>query len=99
MTHRVDGFVPKVVWKLVLIHHGPTHVHKSPVLPVRYTIFLRGVRCRILVLNPIITKNFFHGVVLELLAIVASNCQDICIETVLRLLGKINECFLHLILG
>src|SRR3990170_2721718 len=57
MTSGVDGFGPKVVWRFELRHHGPCHIHYSPVLPLLYTIFLRGVRCRILMLDPLITEK------------------------------------------
>ena len=44
MTSGVDGFGPKVVWRLKLRHHGSCRVHQGLVLPLRYTILLRGVR-------------------------------------------------------
>src|SRR4051812_30421756 len=66
MTCGVEGFGPKAIRRLVLIQHGPGHLHKSVVLPLGYTILLRGIWCGILVLNPLITQEFFQGVVLEL---------------------------------
>ena len=39
MTCSVDGFGPKVVWRLELRHHGPCRIHQRPVLPLRNTIF------------------------------------------------------------
>ena len=74
MTCGVDGFGPKVVWRLELHHHGPCRIHQCPVLPLRYTILLRGVRCGILMLDPLITKKLIQGVVLELGAVVTSYC-------------------------
>jgi len=44
MTRGVDGFGPKVVWTLELRHHGRCRIHQRLVLPLRYTILLRGVR-------------------------------------------------------
>ena len=44
MTRGVDGFGPKVVGRLELCHHGPCRVHQCPILPLHYTILLRGVR-------------------------------------------------------
>ena len=44
ITCSVDGFGPKVVQRLEFRHHGPRRVHQRPVLPLRYTILLRGVR-------------------------------------------------------
>ncbi len=56
MSSGVDGFGPKVLGRLGLRHHGSCRVHQRPVLPLRYTILLRGVRCVILMLDPLITK-------------------------------------------
>ena len=50
-------------------------------------------------LNPFITKKSFQGVVLELIAIVTSYCQDFFVKLALCLLGKINEGDLRLVLG
>ena len=57
MTSGVGGFGPKVKRRLELRHHSSCRVHQSPVLPLRYTILLRGVRCGILMLDPLITKK------------------------------------------
>ena len=50
-------------------------------------------------LNPLITQEFFQGVVLELGAIVTSYCQDFFVEFSLSMFGKINDGGLRLILG
>src|ERR1041384_1735705 len=99
MTCGVDGFGPKSIRRLVLIQHGPGHLHKSANLPLGYTILLRGIWCGILMLNPLITQEFFQGVVLELGAIVTSYCQDSHVVFSLGLLGKVDEGGLRLILG
>ena len=59
----------------MLSQHGPSHIHKSPVLPLGYTILLRGVRSGILMPYPLFTKEIIQGVVLELGAVVTSYCQ------------------------
>src|SRR5918995_1501748 len=91
MTRGVDGFGPKVVWRLELRHHGP-------VLPLRNTILLRGVRCGILMLDPLITKKLIQGVVLELGAVVTSYCQDLCIVLTLGFICKVDDGLLSLTL-
>ena len=98
MTRGVDGFGPKVVWRLELRHHGPCRIHQRPVLPLRYTILLRGVRCGILMLDPLITKKLIQGVVLELGAVVTSYCQDLCIMLALSFICKVNYGLLGLAL-
>ena len=98
MTRGVDGFIPKVVWRLELHHHGPCRIHQRPVLPLRYTILLRGVRCGILMLDPLITKKLIQGVVLELGAVVTSYCQDLCIVLTLGFIRKVNDGLLGLTL-
>ena len=98
MTRGVDGFGPKVGWRLELRHHGPCRIHQRPVLPLRYTILLRGVRCVILMLDPLITKKLIQGVVLELGAIVTSYRQDLCIVLVLSFICKVNDGLLGLTL-
>jgi len=98
MTSGVDGFGPKVVWRLELRHHGPCRVHQRPVLPLRYTVLLRGIRCGILMLDPLITKKFIQGVVLELGAVVASNDQNLCIMLTLSFICKVDYGLLGLAL-
>src|SRR4051812_12667876 len=98
MTRGVDGFGPKVLWRLELRHHGPCRIHQRPVLPLRYTILLRGVWCGILMLDPLITNKIIQGVVLELGAVVASYSQDLCIVLTLGLIGKVNDGLLGLAL-
>ena len=91
MTRGVDGFGPKVVWRLELRHHGPCRIHQRPVLPLRNTILLRGVRCGILMLDPLITKKLIQGVVLELGVVVTSYCQDLCIMLTLSFICKVDD--------
>ena len=98
MTRGVDGFGPKVVWRLELRHHGPCRIHQCPVLLLRYTILLRGVRCGILMLDPLITEKLIQGVVLELGAVVTSYCQDLCIVLTLGFICKVNDGLLGLTL-
>ena len=98
MTHGVDGFDPKVIRRLELRHHGPCHIHQRPVLPLRNTVLLRGVRCGIFMLDPLITKKLIQGVVLELGAIVTSYCQDLCIMLALSFICKVDDGLLSLTL-
>ena len=98
MTRGVDGFGPKVVRGLELRHHGPCRIHQRPVLPLRYTILLRGVRCGILMLDPLITEKLIQGVVLELGAVVTSYSQDLCIVLSLSFICKVNDGLLGLAL-
>ena len=98
MTSGVDGFGPKVVGRLELRHHGSCRLHQSPVLPLCYTILLRGIRCRLLALDTLITKKLIQGVVLELGAIVASYSQDLCIVLTLGFIRKVNDGLLGLAL-
>jgi hypothetical protein len=44
MASRVDSFGPKDVLSLVLVQHGPCHLHKSSILPRNHPILLRGIR-------------------------------------------------------
>ena len=98
MTSGVDGFGPKVVWRLELRHHGPCCIHQRPVLPLRYTILLRGIGCGILILDSLITQKLILGVVLELGAVVTSYCQDLCIVLTLCFICKVNDGLLGLAL-
>ena len=98
MTRGVDGFGPKVVWRLELRHHGPCRIHQRTVLPLRYTILLRGVWCGILMLDPLITKKLIQGVVLELGAVVTSYCHDLCIVLTLSFICKVDDGLLSLTL-
>ena len=98
MAHGVDDFGPKVVGRLELRHHGPCRIHQRPVLPLRNTVLLRGVRCGILMLDPLITKKLIQGVVLELGAVVTSYCQDLCIVLSLNFICKVDDGLLGLAL-
>src|SRR4051812_14899916 len=75
MASGGDGFGPKVVWRFKLHQHGPSHLNKSPVLPLGHTILLRGICSVILVFYPLITKEIIQGVVLEIGAVVTSYNQ------------------------
>ena len=98
MACCVDGFSPKVVWRLELCPHGPCRIHQRPVLPLRDTILLRGVWSRILMLDCLITKKLIQGVVLELGAVVTSYCQDLCIMLALSFICKVDDGLLGLTL-
>ena len=50
-------------------------------------------------LDPLITQEFFQGLVLELRSIVTSYCQDSLVVFPLGLLSKINERGLRIVLG
>ena len=80
--------------RLELRHHGPCRIHQRPVLPLRYTILLRGVWCGILMLDPLITKKLIQGVVLELGAVITSYCQDLCIMLTLSFICKVDDSLL-----
>ena len=98
MTCGGDGFGPKVVRRFKLRQHGPSHIHKSLVLPLGYTILLRGVRSGILMYNPLFTKKIIQCVVLELGAVVTSYCQYGDIVLTLNFVGKVDEALLSLTL-
>jgi hypothetical protein len=98
MTSSRDGFSSKVVWRFKLHQHGPIHIHKSQVLPLGYTILLRGVYNGILMSNPLITKKSIQGVVLELGAIVTSYCQYILPILTFNFFGKVDDGLLSLTL-
>src|SRR5664279_257920 len=98
MTCGGDGFGPKIIWRKKLRNHGPCRIHKSPVLSLRYTILLRGIGGRILMSNPLITKKSLNGVVLELGAIVTSDCHDLLIMLALNQSDEINDSLLSPIL-
>ena len=98
MTCSVDGLGPKVVWRLELHDHRPCRVHQCPVLPLRNTILLRGIWCRILMLDPLISKKVIQGVVLELGAIFTSYHKKLCIVLTLSFICKVNDGLLGLAL-
>ena len=81
-----------------LRQHGPSHINKSPVLPLGYTILLRGVRTGILMLNPLFTKKIIQALVLKLGAVVTSYGQYG--ETMLALdhIGEVDDGLLSLTL-
>ena len=55
----VNRLSPKPVQSLILIKHGPCHVQKSSILPLYYTILLRCVGRRELMLDALILKEAF----------------------------------------
>src|SRR3954463_10621535 len=75
LTSGVDGFRPKVVWTFELRHHCSCRINQSAILPLRHTILLRGISSGILMFDPLITKKFIQGVVLEVGVVVTSNSQ------------------------
>ena len=70
MECGVDSFSLEVVRQLEFRQHGPSRIHEGPVLPLRNTILLRGVRGEIFMLDPLITQELIKGIVLELGSIV-----------------------------
>src|SRR5215216_5800888 len=96
MASGGDGFSPKVVWRFKLHQHGPCHLNKSPVLPLGYTILLRGICKGILVFYPLITNKSIQGVVLELGAIAASYYQHGDILLTLNHVDEVDEGLLGL---
>jgi hypothetical protein len=55
----VNRLSPKPVQSFVLIKYGPRHVQKSSILPLHYTILLRCVGRRELMLDALILKEAF----------------------------------------
>ena len=72
----VNRLRPKPIRCLVLIKHGPCHIQKSYILPLHYTILLRCVGRRELMLDALLLKETFNLRVLELRPVVASNFLD-----------------------
>jgi hypothetical protein len=79
----VNRLSPKSVRNLVLIKHGPRHVQSSSILPLHYTILLRCVGRRELMLDALLLKKAFNLRVLELRPIVASYLLDSQSELIL----------------
>jgi hypothetical protein len=76
----IDGVVggvnrlrSKPIQCLVLLKHGPRHIHKSSILSLHNTISLRCVGRRELMLDALLLKKSFNLRVLELRSIAASN--------------------------
>src|ERR1041384_7146346 len=99
MTRGVDGFGPKLVWRLVLIKHCPCHLNKSPILPLCNTILLRSIGRGILMLDPLITQELIHCVILELGTVVTSNSHNLTLVLTLSFFGKRYKGLLSLIFG
>jgi hypothetical protein len=57
MTCRGDSLSPQISRRFKLRQYEPCHIHKSPVLPLRYTILLRVIGIRILMKNSLFTKK------------------------------------------
>jgi len=91
-----DCFGPKIVWRLKLRQHSPSHINKSSVLPLSYTILLRGICSGLLAFYPLITKKSIQGVVLELGAIVTSYYQHGGIVLTLNQVDEVDEGLLGL---
>ena len=89
---------PKIVWRFKLRQHGPSHINKILVLPLSYTILLRGICSGIFVFYPLITKKSIQGVVLELGVVVASYHQHWFILLMLNHIDEVNEVLLGLTL-
>src|SRR3954464_15503820 len=98
MASGGDGFGPKVVWRFKFRQHGPSHLNKSPVLPLGHTILLRGICSGILVFYPLTTKEIIQGVVLELGAVVTSYNQHDKIVLTLNHVYEVDEDLLGLTL-
>jgi hypothetical protein len=81
----VNRLRPKLIRCLVLIKHGPCHIQESSILPLHYTILLRCVGRRELMLDALFLKKSFNLRVLELCSIVASNLFDSQSERILSL--------------
>jgi hypothetical protein len=78
----VNRLCPKLIRCIVFIKHGPCHIQNSSILPLYYTILLRCVRRRELMLDALLKKSF-NLRVLELHSIVASNLFDSQSELIL----------------
>jgi hypothetical protein len=57
----VNRLRPKPIRCLVLIKHGSSHIQKSSILPLHYTILLRCVGRRELMLDALILKKSFDS--------------------------------------
>jgi len=60
MTRRVDCFGPKTIRSLVLIKHGSCGFNQCPILPLHYTILLRGIWSGEFKLDPFFIKKFLN---------------------------------------
>jgi hypothetical protein len=74
----VNRLLPKPILCFVLIKHGPCHMQKSYILPLHYTILLRCVGRRELMLDALFLKNpsiceFLNSVLLSLLIFLILN--------------------------
>jgi hypothetical protein len=74
----VNRLRPKPVRCLVLIKHGPCHIQQSSIFSLHYTILLRGVGRRELMLDALLLKNpsiceFLNSVPLSLLIFLILN--------------------------
>src|SRR3954464_5288769 len=96
MTSGVDGFRPKVVGTLELRHHCSCRINQHAILPFLNTILLRGICSGILMFDPLITRKFIQGVVLELGAIVTPYSQNLQVVLTLSLNGKLDDSLLGL---
>jgi hypothetical protein len=83
VANDVNCFHPKPIRCLVLIEHGPCHIHESSILSLHNTVLLRCVGRRELMLDALLLKKAFNLRVLELRSIVASNLLDSQSELIL----------------
>jgi hypothetical protein len=79
----VNRLHPKLIQSLVLIKYGPCDIQKCSIFSLHYTILLRCVGRRELMLDALLKKSFNFRV-LELRSIVASNLFDSQSELILR---------------
>jgi hypothetical protein len=94
MNRGGNSFSPKVMGRLELIQHGSCHLNDRTVLPLHHAILLRGVRSGEFMLDPLFT----YGIVLEFRPIVGPYGLDHFFKCTFRLLGKLGEELVGLIL-
>ena len=72
MARRVDCLRPVPPRGVVLIQHGPSHLHEGPVLPFYNAILLRNIWGRKLMLKTQRGAEMFKVRILELSPIVSA---------------------------
>jgi hypothetical protein len=80
----VNRLRPKLIRCLVLIKNGPCHIQKSSILPLHYTILLRCVGRKELMLDALLHKKSFNLRVLELRSIIGFNVLGSQYELILN---------------
>ena len=83
MTRRVDCFGPQTIRSFVPIKHGSCSFNQRPILPLHYTILLRGIWSGEFMLDPFFIKKFLNIGVSEFRAIVTSNILDLQLKFIL----------------